>query len=85
MKTLVVSAMALTAMGSVALADEPRPPAAEPVVLAAAEPVVLTEAQLDEVTAGQSTYVNVLNVGVAGVCVLAGPCDGRANIFNQNQ
>jgi hypothetical protein len=74
MKTLVVSALALTAMSSVALADEPKAPASEP--------VVLTEAQLDEVTAGQN--INVLNVGVAGVCVIAGPCNNnRGIVFNQ--
>ena len=82
MKTLVVSALALTAMSSVALADEPKAPASEPVVLAAAEPMVLTEAQLDEVTAGQN--INVLNIGAAGVCVITGPCNNNQGIvFNQ--
>ena len=49
---------------------------------AAAEPMVLTEAQLDEVTAGQN--INVLNIGVAGVCVITGPCSNNQGIvFNQ--
>ena len=48
MKTLVVSALALGAMTSVALAGEPAKPTP-----AKAATVVLTEAQMDRVAAGQ--------------------------------
>ena len=44
--------------------------------------MTLTETELDTVTAGQN--INVLNIGVAGVCVIAGPCDNnRGIVFNQ--
>jgi hypothetical protein len=85
MKTFVVSALALTAMGSVALAEPaplPNNQSALAVSVRSAEPLTLTAAQLDTVTAGQN--FNILNVGVAGVCVLAGPCSGNiGNQFNQ--
>ena len=59
MRTLLVSALALGAMTSVALAAEPLKPTA-----ARTGPVELTSAQMDEVTAGQ--------VGVCVVCANAG-------------
>jgi hypothetical protein len=59
MRTLLVSALALGAMTSVALAAEPLKP-----TTARTGPVELTSAQMDEVTAGQ--------VGVCGVCLNLG-------------
>ena len=79
MRTLLVSALALTAMSAVALADAPRTPANTP-----RTPVTLTDTQLDTVTAGQN--INVLNVGIGAACVLAGNCEqNTGNVFNQGQ
>jgi hypothetical protein len=49
--------------------------------------VTLTETELDTVSAGQiSAPVNVLNVGVGGVCVIAADCSRNiGNFFNQTQ
>jgi hypothetical protein len=75
MKTLVVSALALTAMSSVALAEPAQLTSSQSalavVSVQSAEPVTLTAAQLDTVTAG--THTNILNIGV-GACI--GACAG---------
>ena len=62
MRTFVVSALALGAMTSAALAGEPATKAAP--APAKAAPVVLTAAQMDQVAAGQ--------VGICGVCTNLG-------------
>lgn len=81
MKTLGISALALTAMSSVALAETPaqlRSSQSALAVVQSAEPVTLTAAQLDTVTAGQIyNPVNILNVGV-GACI--GTCAGPATL-----
>ena len=66
MRTLLVSALALGAMTSVALAAEPLKPTA-----ARTGPVELTSAQMDEVTAGQ-----------VGVCLIACANVGAAVALN---
>lgn len=82
MKTLVVSALALTAMSSVALAEPAKLTSSQSalavVSVQSAEPVTLTAAQLDTVAAGQGyNPVNILNVGV-GACI--GTCAGPSTL-----
>ena len=87
-RLVLSSALALGAMTSAALA-EPAQQTDDPSALAVASAesagwVTLTETDLDTVTAGQTSYVNVLNIGAAGVCIVAGPCDNnRGIVFNQ--
>src|SRR5215211_9546689 len=63
MKTLIVSALALTAMASAALADAPT--VTTTATPAPAGPMQLTEAQLGQATAGYNFFIPI--VGAQGV------------------
>ena len=72
MKMILVSALALGAMTSVALAAEPTKPTP-----AQAGPVELTDAQMDGVTAGQVVVNDVVDVGNVAVGI---PVNAAANV-----
>jgi hypothetical protein len=72
-KTIIVSALAFTAMASAALADAPNMTAADAskasaVATAPAEPMQLTDAQLGQITAGQNYFIPIIGQGGAGAC-----------------
>ena len=81
MKAIVCSALALSAMASVALAESAKPMASAPTP--GSTPLVLSDSQMDKVTAGvcigncpgQKTQIGV---GVQASCVIGGTnCGNR--------